>query len=138
WIGGGGLGLALVVLLASRGSGSQGTGTGTGTGAAPSRAAAPLAPAEIGSAPGVVPPVVPEEPELELPPPGQIRAITPPINDRRAADHWNEIVAALYEHKFGEARDKVEAWERRWGASKETRHLRQQLERLPAEHLADE
>lgn len=138
WLGGGGalaLALALVVLLASRGGGAKATATDAGANAG---SAVPLAPAALGSTPAAIAPGVPEEPELELPPPGQIRAVTPPIHDRRAAEQWNEIVEALYEHKFGEARDKVDAWERRWGASKEIRHLRQQLERLPAEHLADE
>ncbi len=76
-----------------------------------------------------------EEPALEQPPPGQIRAVTPKMNDRRAAQDWNKVVEELYDQKFGKARKKLDEWERRWGETAETRSLRQQLDSLPRELL---
>jgi hypothetical protein len=74
-----------------------------------------------------------DEPELPLPPPGQIRALTPHISDRRAAEDWNRIVDDLYDQKFDRAQAKLTEWEQRWGATRETRNLRQQLDALPAD-----
>jgi eukaryotic-like serine/threonine-protein kinase len=75
--------------------------------------------------------VAPED-ELELPPPGEIRAISPAFGDRRAAHDWNKVIEELYKQKFDRARKKLDEWERRWGETAETRHLRKQLDRLPA------
>jgi hypothetical protein len=80
----------------------------------------------------------PEEPALEPPPPGQIRAVTPRMTDRRAAEDWNKVVEELYEQKFGKARKKLDEWERRWGETAETRSLREQLDALPRELLTDD
>jgi serine/threonine protein kinase len=67
------------------------------------------------------------------PPPGQIRAVPPAMPDPHAAKDWNKLVDKLYEHKFGEARRKLDEWERHWGATDETRSLRRQLDAMPAE-----
>ena len=67
------------------------------------------------------------------PPPGQIRAMPPAMPDQHAAKDWNKLVDKLYEHKFGEARRKLDEWERHWGATDETRSLRRQLDAMPAE-----
>ncbi len=93
------------------------------------------APPEEPEAPA--PPPEPTESALEPPPPGQIRALTPRITDRRAAKDWEKVVDALYDHDFHKAREKLERWERRWGETIETRDLRQQLEALPDRELDD-
>ncbi len=80
----------------------------------------------------------PEQPELPLPPPGEIRAITPPITDRKAGEDWNKIVDELYDQRFARAQQRLGDFEKRWGESRETRNLRKQLEQLPAEARADD
>ncbi|MEO8841860.1 MAG: serine/threonine-protein kinase [Kofleriaceae bacterium] len=67
------------------------------------------------------------------PPPGQIRAVPPAMPDPHAAKDWNKLVDKLYEHKFDEARRKLDEWEHYWGATDETRSLRRQLDAMPAE-----
>ncbi len=120
---------AIVAVLATRG-GKPMAATGS--------ASSPLDPAAsaAGSSDAEMPDS--ESPALPLPPPGQIRAVTPPIHDRRAARDWEKIVDKLYEHEFASAREKLDAYEQRWGESPETRSLRQQLQALPAEALSDD
>jgi hypothetical protein len=118
--------LALVVIVAASSSKSPSSGARS--------ASPPLLPLATGAD---APPEA-EEPPLEQPPPGQIRAVTPPMNDRRAAEDWNEVVQELYDQKFGKARKKLGEWERRWGEAAATRSLRQQLDALPAELQADD
>ena len=83
-------------------------------------------------------PAVDALPELPLPPPGEIRAITPPMPERKAGEDWNKIVDDLYNQKFGNAKRRLADFERRWGESRETRNLRMQLEQLPPANLADD
>ena len=40
-------------------------------------------------------------------------------------------VDKLYDHKFDEARHKLDEWERKWGETEETRSLRRQLDAMP-------
>jgi hypothetical protein len=47
------------------------------------------------------------------------------------------VVDELYEQKFGEARERLDAFERRWGEFEETRSLRRQLDALPRELFND-
>jgi hypothetical protein len=119
-------GLALLVAIAAFMHRSPPAGA---VGATPSV----LAPAVTGDKlePTVAPPAAPAE--LADPPPGQIRAVTPPLTDPRAAKDWHKLVEKLYDHKFDEARRKLDDWERSWGESPETRSLRRQLEALPAD-----
>lgn len=95
-------------------------------------------PGTAGSADATTAVEAPERPELELPPPGEIRAVTPPMTERGAAADWNKIVDELYDQRFGKAYKKLAEYERRWGGSPETRSLRKQLEALPPENLADD
>ena len=151
WIG---LALALVVvvvLASTLRSHSAGSGAiaqpGSGSGSAAPGSAAPGSAAPGSAAPGAAasgsgssgdatisdaPSHSPEDAtdELELPPPGELRVFPPPLNSRDADDDWNDIVEALYEHKFRGARSRLDKWERKWGDTKETRHLRRQLDRM--------
>lgn len=130
WAIGGGL-LAVAIII--------GVAAGRSKPAAVDRGATPPVTAGSADAPVVADePVVDALPELPLPPPGEIRAITPPITDRAAGEAWNKIVDELYEQKFGKAQRKLDDFERRWGESRETRNLRKQLEQLPQEALGDE
>jgi serine/threonine-protein kinase len=84
------------------------------------------------------PPIAPPPPSIADPPPGQIRAVTPRITDQRAAKDWNKLVEKLYDHKFDEARRKLDDWERTWGETEETRSLGRQLDAMPAEMGRDD
>ena len=66
------------------------------------------------------------------PPPGVIQVTPPPMSDGHAAKDWNKLVDKLRDHKFDEARHKLDDWERKWGETDETRSLRRQLDALPA------
>lgn len=79
----------------------------------------------------------PAPPAVDDPPPGHIRVVAPHITDHRAAKDWNKLVDKLYDHKFDEARRKLDDWERKWGETDETRSLRRQLEAMPAEMSDD-
>ena len=70
--------------------------------------------------------------------PQTIRAEQPPLPDRKAAKDWNRIVQRLHEGRFGEARDRLAEFERKYGESPETRSLATQLEALPAQYLGGE
>jgi serine/threonine-protein kinase len=117
--------LALVITLAA----TRSTPTSTPT---------PLAPSSAGAAPSADESPAMEPPATEPPPPQQIRATPPPMSDWRAAEDWNKVVEELYAQRFGRARQQLEAWERQWGESEETRSLRQQLDALPAELVTDD
>ena len=76
----------------------------------------------------------PEMPDLAPPQPmgpHTIRADQPPLTDRKAAKDWNKIVEKLHEQRFGEARQRLEDFERKHGESPETRSLATQLDALP-------
>jgi len=105
-----------------------------------SRSPAPAASSDAtGSGNTTAPP--PGEPPDHEPPdrepgprsPDEIRAITPAIatTDRRADKDWRKLVDKLYKGDFREAHKKLDDFERRWGASDETRELRDQLANLP-------
>ncbi|MEO7097510.1 MAG: serine/threonine-protein kinase [Polyangiales bacterium] len=128
WAAAGACGLILVMIIAaSRGKPAPSDAGGVTT---------PVIPAALEAAP--TPVQTPEsDPRLE-PTPGHIRAVTPQMNDRRAAEDWNEIVDELYEQKFEKARNRLEQWERRWGESAETRSLRKQLDSLPSDSRSDD
>jgi eukaryotic-like serine/threonine-protein kinase len=65
--------------------------------------------------------------------PQTIRAEQPPLRDHKAAKDWGKIIEKLQDQKFGEARDKLDEFERKHGESPETRSLAAQLDSLPAE-----
>ncbi len=73
-------------------------------------------------------PIVPPPAEKPLEP-GELRATTPAVvaTDRRAAKDWNKVVDKLYKGELGEAAKKLSEFERKWGASEETKSLRDQL-----------
>ena len=83
----------------------------------------------------VAPDAAAPEPELELPPPGEIRAITPQAarENHRAAEAWQRVVEKLYEHRFDAARKRLAEWERTFGSTRETRSLHRQLDALSGE-----
>ncbi len=66
--------------------------------------------------------------------PGELRAVTPAVatTDRRAAKDWNKVVDKLYKGDLGEAAKKLSEFERKWGASEETKSLREQLPASPS------
>jgi hypothetical protein len=64
-------------------------------------------------------------------PPGQIRVDTPPMRDGKAAKDWRKLVEKLQRGDIGEAREKLDEWERKYGATSETESLRTQLENVP-------
>ncbi|MDQ3333665.1 MAG: protein kinase [Myxococcota bacterium] len=70
--------------------------------------------------------------------PHSIRADQPPLNDRKAAKDWNRIVEKLHEQEFGEARQKLDEFERKHGQSPETRSLAEQLDALPEVYRREE
>jgi hypothetical protein len=133
-IGAGVLALVVVIAVSSHRSRPAGADATRDAGAA---VGAPGSSAVQGALPDVEPvpdqgseDPAPEDP-IDQPPPGQIRARTPRITDRRAADDWARVVEQLYNHKFDKARKKLVEWEQRWGETVETRSLRQQLDALP-------
>jgi len=83
------------------------------------------------------PPSIPSqrpEPALEPPQPmgpQTIRADQPPLHDHKAARDWNKIVEKLHEQRFGEARARLDEFERKHGESPQTRSLAAQLDSLP-------
>lgn len=123
-IGAGGVALLIAIAALTRRSTPPGA-----VGATPPLTA-PAAPAGAADSPE---PTVAAPAELEDPPPGQIRAVTPPLTDQRAAKDWHKLVEKLYDHKFDEARRKLDDWDRTWGETRETRSLRRQLDALPAD-----
>jgi hypothetical protein len=107
--GGAALALILIAVLATRGPSS-------------SRASPPAAPAAAAG---------PEEASDYAEVPSQIDATPPPNLNGRSARDWNHIVEELERGHFEGARHKLDEFERRWGGTPETQHLRDQLERLP-------
>ena len=129
WAIGAGALVALIVVVAA--ATRKPSASGPATGSASPFAIRPGDSAPLATAPPADAPV--EEPELELPPPGRISAVTPPITatSRGAAEDWNELVDQLYGKKFDKARKKLREFDQRWGESRETRSLRKQLDALP-------
>ncbi|MBX3155706.1 MAG: serine/threonine protein kinase [Deltaproteobacteria bacterium] len=113
-----GAAIALVILLAAALSTRSGDAPAT-------NAVTPTAPRE----PDPPPATAPRPP----PPPDRITVTPPPLRDRRAAKDWNKVRDHLERRHFSEARKKLGDFERKWGESPETQHLREQLDALPAD-----
>ena len=60
-----------------------------------------------------------------------IHVVAPPMTDPHAAKDWDKLVGKLREGKVDEVRKKLDDWERKWGATDETRDLRNQLDASP-------
>lgn len=135
WAIGAGALVALIIVVAAATRKPSPAGTGSGSASLLGTPAADTAP--LADEPPVDAPV--EEPELELPPPGQIRTVPPPItaSNRDAAEDWNDLVDDLYRQKFDKASKKLREFDRSWGESRETRSLRKQLERIPGRRDTD-
>jgi hypothetical protein len=52
------------------------------------------------------------------------------MKDRRAGKDWGKVVDKLYKGDFGEARKKLDEFDRKWGESDETKQLREQIKDL--------
>jgi len=80
------------------------------------------------------------QPHLAPPQPmnrNSIEVKRPPLTDRKAEKDWNKIVDKIDEGKLGEARRKLDDFERKHGVSPETRSLAAQLDALPQEPRRD-
>jgi eukaryotic-like serine/threonine-protein kinase len=68
------------------------------------------------------------------PPPAPVTFTMPPITDDRAAHDWDHLVEKAYQGKWGEVRDKLDEFERKWGVSDATKSVREQLGPAREEH----
>jgi serine/threonine protein kinase len=72
------------------------------------------------------------------PPPGQPRSFAPPPDlDGRGMKDWGKVADKVHKGEYGEALDKLEDFEERHGASRESAALRQWLEQQPTSRHRD-
>jgi serine/threonine protein kinase len=76
------------------------------------------------------------ERRFEAPPPRG--PLNPPPLDHKGMKEWNKIAEKANEGKIGEALDKLDKFERKFGASTETEQLRAYLSQFPAERWEDD
>jgi serine/threonine-protein kinase len=121
-------GLVVIAIIASRRQVAPATGSGSGSAVAESPGSGSPVVAPDAQAP-VVDSEVPVEPPLQ---PGELRIVTPraAIERRDAAKEWSRIVDRLYDDRLEDALEKLDDWERKFGATDETRSLRAQITAL--------
>jgi hypothetical protein len=71
---------------------------------------------------------------LESPLGGDDLRVEPPPGievNQHAVKDWNKIVDQLNRQHYGEARRKLDEWERKWGPTPETRALHEKIDTLP-------